>query len=66
MFEFVLLSPSFRTETVLGLRLNIAIRWSHTHTHTSEPTNTHTYSHTHSHTSMMIFPIGEISWHLSC
>lgn len=64
MFEFVLLSPRFRTETVLGLRLNIAIRWSHTHT--SEPTNTHTYSHTHSHTSMMIFPIGEISWHLSC
>lgn len=64
MLEFVLLSPRFRTETVLGLRLNIAIRWSHTHT--SEPTNTHTYSHTHSHTSMMIFPIGEISWHLSC
>lgn len=46
MLEFVLLSPRFRTETVLGLRLNIAIRWSHTHTRVNQQTHTHIHTPT--------------------
>ena len=44
MFEFVLLSPRFTTETILRLRLNIAIRWSHT------PVNQQTDTHIHTPT----------------